>query len=241
MFRKIVFTGGACGGKSSIIEALKNEIDCVISPEPAWIVFGLQQRLNIKINSYDRQHLIFNLHLLFEYWAEENAQKNKIILMDRSVIDNSVFTKNEQYKFLIDRYQIDQYKIFNNYSVIVYCESIAHSNPNEFLKLRPFADVDKTKEIDTMLVNAYKSCKRLLHNYESKLQNRINKCFNLLENLQISETSMHKLINNKSLKLLLEDSKKIMDKYNIAESVQNCILNPILKNQDYYLDNICNL
>ena len=32
-----------------------------------------------------------------------------------------------------------------------------------------------------------------------------------------------------------------MDKHNIAESVQNCILNPILKNQDYYLDNICNI
>ena len=75
MFKKIAFTGGACGGKSTIINIISDELKCIVAPEPAWIVFGLQQTLGFKFDSVDRQHLIFNLHLLFEYWAEENAKK----------------------------------------------------------------------------------------------------------------------------------------------------------------------
>lgn len=237
MFKKVVFTGGACGGKSSIIKALKNKIDCVISPEPAWIVFGLQQKLNIKMESEERQHLIFNLHVLFEYWAEENVRENEIILMDRSLIDNSVFTQTKQFEFLISRYHIDYNKIFRNYSAIIYCQSIAHTNSDEFMKLRPFADIHKVKELDLNLLKAYKSSKNIFRLDANSLQERIDESLTILTNLNNTRMNMHKLIPIQYIELLLYDTRNIMNRYLIAKDIQNCILNPVLKNQDYYIDN----
>lgn len=241
MIKKVVFTGGACGGKSTIIQTLKNEFKCVVAPEPAWIVFGLQQTLGFKFDTKDRQHLIFNLHLLFEYWAEESAKNNEIILMDRSIIDNSVFTKEEQYLCLMERYKIDKGKLIDNYSAVIYCESIAHFKPDEFLKMRPFADIDKTKEFDLNLMEAYKSCNNLIVVNDDSLIQRINKVRNILMNEFNKTSSMHEFIDEKSLSLLLEDSRLIMQKYHISNKIQDDIISPILKNQEDYLDNIYNL
>lgn len=48
---------------------------------------------------------------------------------------------------------------------------------------------------------------------------------------------MHKLIPIQYIQLLLYDTRNIMNKYLIAKDIQNDILNSILINQNYYLDN----
>ena len=241
MIKKVVFTGGACGGKSSIIQALRDEFKCVVSPEPAWIVFGLQKAFGLKFDTEDRQHLIFNLHVLFEYWAEESAKNNEIILMDRSIVDNSVFTKEEQYLSLMEKYKIPKDKIIDNYSVIIYCESIAHSKPEEFLLLRPFADVENTKKFDLTLLKVYKKCNNLIVLNENSLDKRICKTKNVLNNPNQVSSSMHELINQETINIIKEDSKRIMQKYNISKNIQENIISPILRSQENYLDNIFNL
>lgn len=236
MFKKVVFTGGACGGKSSIIESLKNKVNSITTPEPAWIVFGLQQKLNFKFNSFDRQWLIFNLHVLFEYWAEDKTQNNEVILMDRSILDNSVFTNVDQYNYLFNRYRIGSIK--NNYSTVVYCKSIAHNKANEFKMLRQFADIEQTKEIDLKLLKAYESCPNIIYNTKDSLAERIEESFLALKNVKPAKSSMHSLINKDALNLIIKDSKIIMSKYNIKNELQNYILSPILKKQNKYLDSI---
>lgn len=241
MFKKIAFTGGACGGKSTIINIISDELKCIVAPEPAWIVFGLQQTLGFKFDSVDRQHLIFNLHLLFEYWAEENVKNNEIILMDRTIVDNSVFTKEEQYLYLLKRYGVDKIKIIDNYSAVIYCESIAHSNPEEFLIMRPFADIEKTKQIDLDLLEAYKNCNNLILLNDCSLNQRVNKVRNILMNKFHKTSSIHEIIDEKSLSLLIKDSRLIMQKYNISNAIQENIISPNLRNQENYLDIIHNL
>ena len=52
---------------------------------------------------------------------------------------------------------------------------------------------------------------------------------------------MHEFIDEKSLSLLIEDSRLIMQKYNISNAIQENIISPNLRNQENYLDIIHNL
>ena len=54
-------------------------------------------------------------------------------------------------------------------------------------------------------------------------------------------SSMHEFIDEKSLSLLIEDSRLIMQKYNISNAIQENVISPNLRNQENYLDIIHNL
>lgn len=71
----------------------------------------------------------------------------------------------------------------------------------------------------------------------NSLQERIDESLTILTNLNNTKMNMHKLIPIQYIQLLLYDTRNIMNKYLIAKDIQNDILNSILINQNYYLDN----
>ena len=70
--------------------------------------------------------------------------------------------------------------------------------------------------------------------YTSEFYIRVYICCFVLNNTKMN---MHKLIPIQYIELLLYDTRNIMNKYLIAKDIQNDILNSILINQNYYLDN----
>lgn len=148
MLKKIVLSGGPCGGKTTFInqsiEILKPlGIKVLISPETATFfinngadfrLMGFQKRVCwhysiIKLQREIEDNLLFLADKL-------KSQYDKIlILCDRGSLDSKVFCNSQEWNAVLNMGSWDESNFYDRYDKVIFMESIASLDPELYLEV----------------------------------------------------------------------------------------------------------
>lgn len=154
--RKIVLTGGPCGGKTESLELFKEKLKLtgksIISiEETANSLLQLNYMPNINISTFDFQNLLFKIQFLKEYLNEKIFD---IILCDRGLLDGKVYMRDDDFQKLLVQNRLEEKKIISTYDVALYFKSIAYEYPEDFMLKRVY-------ESPEMGITRDKKCKEV--------------------------------------------------------------------------------
>lgn len=194
--KKIVLTGGPCAGKSSSLELIENYLK-----EKGYIVYCVQESATELINSgvkpfgdnaidmisfqdiileyqLEKEHLIENIASTFD------DDKNVVILYDRGVIDNKAYIGQEGYDKLLNKYDLKEMDLLDNYDLVIHLETAAKKvgYTKENNKARS-EDKDKAIEMDNKTFDSWKYHKNLLKvkSYEN-FKDKQDKIISIIDN-----------------------------------------------------------
>jgi len=201
--KKIVLTGGACGGKSESIplfkEGLINEgysVNVLEETANSLLSMGFSPKSNISV--FDFQHLLFNIQFLREYYLE--GQSN-ILICDRGLLDGKVYLGSDSFNRILELNNLDEQTIKSTYDRAIYFKSIVHDYPELFREKRPYDDIDATIRRDLL-------CKDIW------LDKIIDCEYSNLEGFSRKQELLYSSLM-REIKLLQEESSSLSDYYDI--------------------------
>ena len=137
-FYKICFTGGPCGGKTTAMIKVSEDLrelgfTVFIVPEAATLIFSGGGDLDL--SNYDEfsalkfQYLLLQLQKCLEDIYSELALLNRkkvVVLCDRGVMDGSAYLTADQWKTLIDEWDLDVVRMRDRrYDMVVHLVTAA--------------------------------------------------------------------------------------------------------------------
>ena len=145
---KIVFTGGPCAGKTTVIENVRNLLEndgyyVVVVPETAaeLISKGIIP-YNDQKHTLRFQELVLETQTRKEIVAEEYCElisneqlefiKDKngiVILYDRGIPDNRAYLSYNKYNNMLKKYNFNELAIIDKYDLVINLVSLATTNP----------------------------------------------------------------------------------------------------------------
>ena len=138
---KIVFTGGPCGGKSTLLpkveKYLKEKEFNVVHVEEAPTWMHRNGILDEKLDSYLRERAIFKTRLEFEQSAvSSQGEGPKIILLDRGLFDGQAYCTGSEWCQICKYFRLKPSNLWDRYDLVIHLPSIAHHNPQAYLDLK---------------------------------------------------------------------------------------------------------
>lgn len=153
--RKIVLTGGPCGGKTTSIGRIETEFtekgyQVFIVPEAATILInmGIKPFGENAIDIIEFQRNVIDLQMKLEEIADKNAklsEKDVIILYDRGIIDDKAYVTNEEYKELLKELGKSELEVMGRYDLVIHLRTAALGK-EEFYTLDNNTARTETKE-----------------------------------------------------------------------------------------------
>jgi CYTH domain-containing protein/predicted ATPase len=141
--KRIVFTGGPCGGKTTTLMALKQEFGdrVIVVPEPATMLMSTGFPVPGRDLSYTPawqdmfQSVVSPLQLALEGSYMLVAQKNgaQVMICDRGILDGAAYHPGGLPAFLRD-YRLEASECYGRYDEVVHLESTATCNPSVYGK-----------------------------------------------------------------------------------------------------------
>lgn len=164
----IVLTGGTLGGKTTIIENLKelygNRI--ITIPEVSSLLFEKEFKRpeNWSIEwHYSLQHAILDRQLKMEELARNKAKKRgiKVVICDRGMLDPAAYLEGGL-KELIKNFGVNEEKSLMRYSKIIHLASLSVLNPDlyeEFFLSNPYRveTINEAREQEKGLLKAWRN------------------------------------------------------------------------------------
>lgn len=199
MIKKIVLTGGPCGGKTSAINHIKE-----IYEEKGYIVLSINETATELMNmgikpfglseiSMDKfQEYIFYLQLfkemLIDKYISDNKDKNILVLLDRCILDNNSYVSDEKFNELLNKFNVDRQSYINKYDLFIHLVSAA-IDTNEYNVSNNSARIEskeEAKEKDNNIRNCYKDVNNYViidnsTNFEEKLKKVEQEISNLIQ------------------------------------------------------------
>ena len=139
---KIVFTGGPCGGTTTALNFLKDELEKLNIK-----VFILEEiASNLLSNGITPQKLgVYEFHKqLFEtQLKEENSLEEKakayngekaVILFDRGLLDSKAYVTDAEFKKYISISNKNEDVLRNSYDAVFHLKSVACTDENTYIK-----------------------------------------------------------------------------------------------------------
>ena len=132
--KKIVITGGPCGGKSSAFKWIKDAFEnkgytVLFIPETAteFITGGVAPwtcGTNLDYQKCQMELQITKERLFLR--AAQSMKKDKILIVcDRGALDNKVYMNNHEFNEVLDFLNLDEYELIHNYDAIYHLVSAA--------------------------------------------------------------------------------------------------------------------
>ncbi len=123
---KVALTGGPCGGKSSAMEYLRQELHgwkVVVAPEAATEVI-LEGNVP---GTFAFQKMVFERQLLLEHRADEEAAHydKVVVLCDRSLLDQLAYVTPEQFQQLLNGNNLSMDEVISRYNGFIHLVSAA--------------------------------------------------------------------------------------------------------------------
>lgn len=156
--RKILITGGACAGKTSVLNTICNYLKDnnyefqIFEEVPTKLIS--QGITSEKIGKIEFVELIIKNQIA----NERNCQGKEIIIFDGSPIDSMKFITREEFEEFARKYNTSFNKIINGYDGIIFLETVAKKFPelysNENNKAR-LTDVEAAVARNDKLFNIY--------------------------------------------------------------------------------------
>lgn len=193
--KKIVLTGGACGGKSESLLFIKEYFsklgyDVYIVNEMATILIlgGITAQ---KVGGKNFQELVIRMQLEIQKTYEKAislSENNKnLIIFDRCPIDAMMFINREEFDEIANKFNTTYEDILNSYDGIIHMEAIAKRFPDLYTSDNNKARRDEglhTIETDNRLLESYKNHhKRIIVNSYKNFNEKINNVIQKIEEI----------------------------------------------------------
>lgn len=136
MIKKIVLSGGPCGGKTTAIKYVreyfeeKGYIVLSINESATEIInMGIKPFGNNKVDMYEFQKYVFseqiNNEILVDNYINSNMDKKIIVLYDRCILDNKCYVSEEEYNMLLEEFEINEEKYLSQFDLFIHLVSAA--------------------------------------------------------------------------------------------------------------------
>ena len=136
MIKKIVLSGGPCGGKTTAIKYVreyfeeKGYIVLSINESATEIInMGIKPFGNNKVDMYEFQKYVFseqiNNEILVDNYINSNMDKKIIVLYDRCIMDNKCYVSEEEYNMLLEEFEINEEKYLSQFDLFIHLVSAA--------------------------------------------------------------------------------------------------------------------
>ena len=248
-FKKIVFTGGPCAGKTTLIEKVTEylkEKDCevLILPEAATKIFGIGVRYDMINNIDNFQKIIFDAQKAQEDLVDfilklnQNSDKKYIIIYDRGVLDNKAYFDSHVGFDNLLKNECSEIDFLDSYDLVFDIITLADCKPEEYNLSSNEArseDKDLALKIDRKTSNAWAGHRNI---------NIINTSISIEEELEIIKNKIDELLcstTTKEIKSIeldndIEDFYEYNDDNSRLIKIEENIINiPSNKNVSYKL------
>lgn len=132
---KICLTGGPCGGKSTALAKIEKELTdmgykvLIINEVPTRIInSGIKPFGDDSISMLDFEDIILKEQLVEEECYEKAAKlldKKCVILCDRGIFDIKSFINNEEFDYLLNRYNLSRLELMDSYNLVINLDTVA--------------------------------------------------------------------------------------------------------------------
>lgn len=135
----IAVTGGACSGKTTFMERLRENGDYVFGhrmfyvPEASTML--TQGGMSFEDNPYEYQRAILNTQIALEGFYRNYAETigtNACIICDRGTLDGAAYLGEERFADLLDEEYITRDDLKNSYDGVIYLVSAAIGAPEHY-------------------------------------------------------------------------------------------------------------
>lgn len=237
---KIVLTGGPCGGKTSVLSKIEENLTelgfhIIVVPESATEIIksGIKPFGDYKIDMLDFQRLILDHQLLkekvFESAVNFYPKDDKfIIIYDRGVLDNKAYINQELFNQLLNEKGLKELDLMDHYDMVLHlvtAASVSYTLDNNSARSE---SAEQAIELDAKTLNAWLGHTNLkvincTETFEEKIQNVLNEVNNLIGNPITIKTQRRYLID-------LEKSNIAFDKIESPTRIE--ITQTYLKSND---------
>lgn len=226
--RKIVLTGGPCGGKTECLEIFKEKLKktgkSVISiEETANSLLQLNYMPGTNISTFDFQNLLFKIQFLKEYFNEKKAD---IVLCDRGLLDGKVYIGDKDFQKLLIQNKMEEEKIVSTYDIALYFKSIAYEYPEDFILKRIYETAaigvlrdKKCKEIwkEKIIPSNYDN----IDGFEVKKQSIYDSLITYLNNKQSQYFSLSEYYSEEYITFMFNGIENILSDNDVSNDVRN--------------------
>ncbi len=226
--RKIVLTGGPCGGKTECLEIFKEKLKktgkSVISiEETANSLLQLNYMPGTNISTFDFQNLLFKIQFLKEYFNEKKAD---IVLCDRGLLDGKVYIGDKDFQKLLIQNKMEEEKIISTYDIALYFKSIAYEYPEDFILKRIYETAEvgvirdkKCKEIwkEKIILSNYDN----IDGFEVKKQSIYDSLITYLNNKQSQYFSLSEYYSEEYITFMFNGIENILSDNDVSNDVRN--------------------
>lgn len=156
--KKILITGGACAGKTTVLNVIKDYLEekgynvNIIEEVPTKLIN--ESITSEKVGKMEFQELIIKTQIE----NEKNCNYDGVIIFDGSPIDSMKFINREEFDKFVKKYNTNFEEIINGYDGIIFLETVAKDYPelysNENNKAR-LTDVNAAVDRNDKLFNIY--------------------------------------------------------------------------------------
>ena len=156
--KKILITGGACAGKTTVLNVIKDYLEekgynvNIIEEVPTKLIN--ESITSEKVGKMEFQELIIKTQIE----NEKNCDYDGVIIFDGSPIDSMKFINREEFDKFVKKYNTNFEEIINGYDGIIFLETVAKDYPelysNENNKAR-LTDVNAAVDRNDKLFNIY--------------------------------------------------------------------------------------
>jgi len=132
---KICLTGGPCGGKSTALAKIERKLTdmgykvLIINEVPTRIVnSGIKPFGDDSINMLEFEEIMLKEQLTEEECYEKAAElinKKCVILCDRGVFDIKSFINNEEFDYLLNKYNLSRLELMDSYNLVINLDTVA--------------------------------------------------------------------------------------------------------------------
>lgn len=189
---KILITGGACAGKTEIIQTIKNEYQnkgynvFILNEIPTQLITnGVTSQ---RIGKMEFIELVIKMYLEFDANYNEFliTTDKSIILYDGSPLDVLKFISKDEFNKIANKYNTSFNKIINYYDKIIFLETIAKKYPQFYTLENNSArlnDINMAVERNDILANYYDSVNYVYVEGCSNFNEKKNKIIEIIDEI----------------------------------------------------------
>jgi len=184
--KRIVMTGGPCGGKSEAVARVREHFAA-----QGWTVYAIAETATELISggvspdscssnvAYQRLQMKLQMDKEYIFWQAAYSMEDQKVLMlyDRGVLDNWAYMDKREIKKVLQLSGETEDSLRNRYDAVFHLETLAKWSAEEYNKrkgnnIARTADAEKAIELDNKVIDAWKKHKyfRTIANTEEREQ-----------------------------------------------------------------------
>jgi len=193
MIKKILITGGACAGKTTSIQKIKEYLESknykvlIAKEAPTFLINSGFKPEKMGKTNFLKMVLEVQLNLKRYYDEYSKTNSNAIVIFDGGPLDNMKFIPKFEFENMIKDFNITSDEILNWYDGIIHLETVAKTDLEMYSKDSNPArtsDAETAVKRDDMLLEIYKKHRnRIIVKSNSNFNEKINDVINAVKKI----------------------------------------------------------